>query len=85
MKHIHWKIWLGTATLIVFLYLTTAKVYGWIPEEVAEAPMFALVAATGFCVCLIQSRRSNQREVQNSDAGVLGRWVVGDSHVIPII
>ena len=78
MKYIHWKLSLGATTLVAFLWLVLARVYEWHPGEVAEAPMFALVTATGFCVCLIQVRRSDPKMFRQE----LGRVILNYSFAV---
>ena len=61
MTCIQLKMWLGAFTLAIFVYLMVARVFELYPSKSAEAPMLALVAATGVCICLIPVRHSDQK------------------------
>ena len=68
MTNIQLKAWLGAFTLAIFFLLLVARFLEWNPTTVAEAPMLALVAATGVCICLIPVSHSDQK-VFRHDAG----------------
>ena len=64
MNYLHLKAFLGATTFGVFIYLVVVKVWGNdVPGEFGQAPMLALVTATGLCVSLVRCPRP-QREMR---------------------
>ena len=78
MNYLHWRIVLGAITFGVFLYLTMADSNDWIPKEVEQAPMFALVAATALCVSLIQGKKPDETPQGEAKGNVLDISLVVD-------
>ena len=78
MNYLLWKIGLGAVTFAIFTYLTVADDNAWISEEVEQAPMFAVVAATALCVSLIKGKSPDETRLRTARRNLLDVALVVD-------